>query len=368
MGASPSRLGRLYMYSKDEVFTAQENFATEALRMAIEDDPRPLVEALRRLAGRAKAEQLSLRRGVDCQATTQVALPGGGWLDLVLRLLDERRGVSEVWVEVKIDADETGDQLTHYQDCAAASAYPVWLVTLGHAPLRPTVPNLSWNDLYQCAKHGPPEDRPWLEHRSWKDLRAFLKEQNVADDSLGPISDREAASLEPAYELIQKVSALVVAVHKRLPTVFSPSVAAKLHWRNEGQLINAVGAGFRWSGAMVGTGGPLRYGLTAQDGTAYWEVTVDAKDSTRATVESARRKIDEVTPGFGPDWDRPRSGTVLLVAQSRATKLVTHDAALEWFVARLGEVAFSGILDMLLPDSPVGPQEPPGDPDLAPLA
>jgi hypothetical protein len=358
MGESPSRLGRLYMYSKDEVLSAQENFTTEALRMAIEDDPRPMIEALRRVAGPGVADKLNLKIDVRCRPRTQVALRGGGWLDLVLEIVDDHRPPTEVWVEVKIHAPESGPrQLEYYQARAAKNSPIAWLVTLRHAPLHDTVPNLTWNDLYQVAKHGPPGQKDWQEHESWKDLRDFLEEQDVAHDALGPISDREAASLEPAYELIQKVSALVIAVHKKLPGIFSQSVASKIHWKNEGQLINAVGAGFRWSGDMVGTGGPLRYGLTAQDGTAYWEVTVDGKDSTRATVEAARKTVDEATPAFGPDWDRPRSGTMLLVAQARATKLVTHAAALEWFVARLREVASSAVLDMLLPDSPVVPQE-----------
>jgi hypothetical protein len=46
---SSSRLSRLYTYSKDSAFDAQENFTIEALAMAIEDDPVPMIDALRRL-------------------------------------------------------------------------------------------------------------------------------------------------------------------------------------------------------------------------------------------------------------------------------------------------------------------------------
>jgi len=42
MVGTRSRLGRLYTYSKDTAFTAQENFTTEALAMAIADDPMPI--------------------------------------------------------------------------------------------------------------------------------------------------------------------------------------------------------------------------------------------------------------------------------------------------------------------------------------
>ena len=46
-----SRLGRLYSYSKDTAFTAQENFTTEALAIAILDFAEPMLRSLRRLLG-----------------------------------------------------------------------------------------------------------------------------------------------------------------------------------------------------------------------------------------------------------------------------------------------------------------------------
>jgi hypothetical protein len=293
-----------------------------------------------------------------------VALLGGGRLDLVLEVLGERRRViGEVWVEVKIDAPESGPgRLHYYQECAQQRTverdYPVWLVTLARDALPGTnVPNLSWNVLYQCAKHGPPEDQPWVEHRSWKNLRTFLEEQSVANDALGPISDHEAASLEPAYELLQKVSALVSAVHRRLPDIFPEPVASKLHWPNERSLLNVVAANFRSTGEMVGTGGPLRYGLMATGGTVYWQVTVDGRHSAKGTIEPARAKADASQPPFGVDWERPPSGSSILVARTRATALQTHEAALAWFELRLQEVAASGVVETLLHGVPLAPPE-----------
>jgi hypothetical protein len=331
--------------------------------MAIEDDRQPMVEALCRLDA-LRAVELNLRMATGCQVSTQVALLGGGWLDLVLEVLDARRRViGEVWVEDKIDAPESGlGQLRYYQECAQRRAlergYAVWLVTLSRDALPGTnVPNLSWNVLYQCARHGRSDRRSWKQHASWQDLGTFLEEQNVANDALGPISDHDAASLEPAYELLQKVSALITAVHRRLPDLFPEPVASKLHWPNEGQLLNFVGANFRSTGEMVGTGGPLRYGLMAQGGTAYWEVAVDGRYSAKDTIEPARTKADTVQPPFGVDWERPPSGPSILVARTRATALQTHEAARAWFEARLREVAVSGVVETLLRGGPLAPPE-----------
>jgi hypothetical protein len=349
-----SRLGRLYSYSKDSAFTAQENFTTEALGIAIAEDPEPMIEALYRLDP-VRAAGLSLRTSI-CRPSTQMALPGGGWLDLVLEIFDDdHRVTAEVWVEVKIDAPESGQQLDYYQQRARDHVCPVWLVTLARSPLRDAVPNLSWNELYRAARHGQADHRSWVEHGSWRDLGAFLEEQNVAHDALGPISDREAGSLEPAYELIQKVSALITAVHKKLPDMFPDGVTAKLCWKNPGQLLNYIGLNFRVNGEIIGEGGEgvLTYGLMAQDGTAYWRIVVGAGRATHRTVELARTKVDHAEPSFGVDWDRPQSGSSILVALRRATTLETHESTLGWFEARLREVAASGVLDTLLVGVPI---------------
>jgi hypothetical protein len=346
------RLGRLYTYSKDTAFDALENFTTEALAIAIESDPRPVLEALCRQFP-ARASDLHLQTASDCRPRTQVALPGGGWLDLVLEILDEAHRVSgEVWIEVKVDAPESGLQLDYYQSCANKHVPTAWLLTLARSAVRTTIPNLTWSQLYQSARHGPIGLKDWIEHRNWRDLRTFLEEQNVTNDALGPISDRDAASLEPAHDLILKVTALCVAVHKKFPEVFPAPTATKLHWTNEGQLLNNIGAYFRTSGEMVAQSGPLFYGLVARDGTAHWKVAVDARNATRDRVELARSLAQKAGATFGEDWDRPQSGSVILIAQKRATTLGTHEASLEWFEGRLHELAASGVVETVLSITP----------------
>jgi hypothetical protein len=364
-----SRLGRLYTYSKDVALNAQENFTTEALRMAVEDDPGPMIEALCRLDP-LRAERLVLRNAAGIRASTQVALLGGGWLDLVLEVLHGGRVTAEVWVEVKIEAPESGSgQLKYYQYHADRQSPPAWLLTLAPEALPgTTVPNLSWNVLYQCARHGQYDHRSWMEHATWKDLGTFLEEQNVANDALGEISDREAGSLEPAYELIQKVSALVVAVHKEIPPLF-PGVS-KFQYKNEGPLNNAIASNFRWYGNMVAASGPIRYGLIAEDGTAYWEVAVDAKNYTRETMQAARSRADGAALQLGADWKRPVSGSSILFSRARATRLVTHEAALAWFEGRLHELSTTAVVETLLRgDSTLpGDEDPSINPSGAPIS
>jgi len=90
---------------------------------------------------------------------------------------------------------------------------PAWLITLGPNPLRDDVPHLPWMDLYQAARTTRPEPA------AWADLRRFLEEQMIANDALGPISDREAASLEAAYTFFQKASEVILDAHRSLRDV-----------------------------------------------------------------------------------------------------------------------------------------------------
>lgn len=348
MSLSRSRLSRLFSYSKDTAFDAQENFTTEALAMAIEDDRRPMVDALfsvdpyeaTRVGLRSSTSENS--ESITVRPSTQVSLPQTGRIDLVLDVLRLRGGlIGSVWVEVKIGAPESGTQLDAYARRAQDSLQPIWLITLAHAPLRPSVRNLTWHRLYRCARHRRQR------HESWDDLLRFLEDQDVANDALGPISDVEAASLEPAFHLAQKVTAIVRAVYKSLPDLFGDTVGPKLRWKAEGELLNYVGANFRGSGELWGSSHALRYGLTSEDGTAYWTVAVRGEWRSKSAVDAARTKA-ATEAALDAEWERPSSGPTILQTRIRATTLSSHEQAVEWFIARLRTLAASHVLDVLI--------------------
>jgi hypothetical protein len=139
-----------------------------------------------------------------------------------------------------------------------------------------------------------------------------------------------------------------------LPSLFGKPVVDKFWWATAGALLNNVSQNFLKTGKMVGVAGPLTCGLIAQDGTAYWIVAVGAGHATSTTVGRARAIADDARPLFGADWDRPKSGSIL-VARTRAAGLETYEEAEAWFKARLGEIASSRILETLLADGEITP-------------
>ncbi len=342
--ARGSRLGRLFLYSKDSKVSAQENFTTEALAQAIADDHRPMLAGLRALSLVTSAS-LDLSGGVTLRPSTQVYLEGG-FLDLVLEVIDETGAArGAVWVEVKIGAPESGDQLDGYRRAASARPRPTWVVTLAGAAVRQDVPNLSWMDLYQRARRTPGE------HRSWRDLRMFLEEQMVASDALGPMTDREAGSIEAAYELMQKASEVIAVVHRGFPGLFGPTLSKRLSWSSEAALLNAAAQNFRKTGEFAGFGGGIFYGIMAEEGTAYWYVGVTVDRASKVGAEGVRAAAGTLDPSI---WDRPASGNSVLVARARATALGGHAQVAAWFDQRLRELAGSHAVELAIGIEPAG--------------
>jgi hypothetical protein len=67
-----STLGRLFMYSKDSLVLAHENFTTEALAVCIRADPEPMLSALREIAGLQPPLSTPVSRATWLRTQTQV--------------------------------------------------------------------------------------------------------------------------------------------------------------------------------------------------------------------------------------------------------------------------------------------------------
>lgn len=209
--AGPSTLSRLFAYARTPDSDPRENFTTEALAGAIRSDPQPMLAALAR-------HGIIDPDAVDtCDPYTQAFHPGAGTIDLMLQLSvgGEAR---EVWVEVKVDAPESGVQLDNYQAFIDAGDLPRELIVLAKDSLagRESMTTLRWREVASLASTLAPDSRPW------SDLVTYLEEIGMTEHSTYPISLREAASLEDAWGLFQKAASAILAVNRRLPELDFP--------------------------------------------------------------------------------------------------------------------------------------------------
>lgn len=158
-----STLWRLFRYAKGDI-DALENFTTEALAQAIRADAKPFLDAVRRVETRVPSgDDLRVR------AVTQVSVRDAGILDLVVSV-ESPSDIVDVWVEVKRNAEETGNQLANYARVIARrdERFRPVLVVLGprHIEKSAEVPWIAWQEVWRLAKGRP----------AWTDFRTFLGE------------------------------------------------------------------------------------------------------------------------------------------------------------------------------------------------
>ena len=259
-----SRLGRLFTWSKSSHITPQENFCTEALRIAIDDDPAPMIEALRRLA---ETVGRPLRLDLTMRTASQVSIRGGT-LDVVVQFMDDREHVhDEIWVEVKVGCRESGNQLDCYLGEAKRRAESARLAAAAldhHARTREGTrhhpqPQLEAALRLRTARRGRPSQLVAASPLEGPgDILA--EEQHVATDALAPISDADAGSLEPAFHLIGKVVEVLTEVHDGFARSLGDEMAGtlQLRWAVRGAFVNSVSTYFRSEGAMKTVSGPRR--------------------------------------------------------------------------------------------------------------
>jgi hypothetical protein len=359
---SRSTLTRLFIYSKDEKFSAHENYTTEALAACIRSDPTPMLAVLRdRLIGSQGAKVVE--GATWARAQTQVYLLGGSILDLHLTVGDETRITGEVWIEAKIGAPLTSAQLLGYVDSrhrmvARGDATPRAIVALGpvspsevarrelEAVTRPldsehariesigrSVGWISWRDIYRVARQSTD---PW-----WRDLRLFLEETDVTDAALLPITDREAGSLGDASQLIRKVGEVIRQVNREILRIWGAE--AKLAWTAEGGLLNHIGAMFLQRGSMIWDGTVFQVGAIDIDGNSYWYLGVVAAGRSGAEIDAI---LAEATRrGMRDDWRARPSERVFLWRSVRIAERTTHEAAVAWFTEGLLALRDSGVVD-----------------------
>ena len=365
LGDSRSTLGRLFMYSKDSLVTAHENFTTEAIAACIRADPNPMLAALCDLTGshfsHHKKNPDSVKAGLATfvadatwiRVQTQVFLPDGGFLDAVLALGNGKTGViGEVWLEVKINSPEGIGQLAAYVKAASAltrdDGIPRDVVTLSKVQLQPSVSWLDWRRLYVAAAGS---HDPW-----WQDLRRFMEETQVSNAAMLPISDREAGSMAEAAGMFAKVSDVIRHVNRRASELWpDPPMKNRVHWSSEGALLNHVGAIFRQHGRMTMDGNHLRYGAVDIDGTAYWYLAVRARGQRPATFQQI--VLDARGRGLGPEWAPRLEAEEVIARTARVAEYNEHKQAVEWFAEGLAQLRAS---DLIARIASVGPAEPIG--------
>ena len=344
-----STLYRLLTYANGTAVEARENFTTEALSACIEVEPTPMERALRECGVIAPTMEIG-----RLTSLTQVFVSGAGFLDLVLRT-GSSAGVPEVWIEVKVDAPESGSQLRNYLkaiDSIEVHRRPK-LAVLGPRPLGDpgAVSYLSWQVLWHAA----------IKNNHWRDFAAYLKEIGMADEYNEPIRTREAAALDDARRLMRKLARALVPVTVQLkqswPSASYPTTEGEVRQA----LVNQLNRNGRYTlSNQNASRAALVFGVGWMDDESWLTVRIEHN----AKRGQDRLQIIEAADsgGLPATWQR-------LLVENKALRvdrrLASFDAPSEitgWVLQRIEELRGSGVLTVIddLDTSPPVELEPTG--------
>jgi hypothetical protein len=347
----PSGFNRLFRYARAEKLDATENFTTEALATCIRYAPTPIIDLLRRRNFLAPGARVS-----HVDVFTQVHFPMTGFIDLVLNF-ELGDAFHTLWVEVKVDASEHGQQLTNYLKYIEEHQ-GITLLTLGTHQLRDDVEHITWREVRRAAVDS---DSP-----HWKDFATFLEELGMADDFDGPLLDEEVASLGRTFSLLRKTAHALQPVCQHANKVWPQSDWPGAH----DEIVKALGEQFRKFGRLTVFS---RYPRSpawvvlgiVPDGRAtprgQLEVWVEARPkdlATRTSLDAAYRSHP-----LPPLWTRPRGGWSVLRAHDPVPSDGNPDAILAWFKARLDEIGAANLFTTIAEMTKAAPTPTGDDPD-----
>lgn len=139
--------------------------------------------------------------GADTQTTLSVDGLRRGYLDLVLKIGDPQAPEHVLWVEVKVDAWESGNQLDVYAAHAAGCSPRPAIITLARTQVRPDVPYLLWSHVFDAIA-------PISDHYTWQSLREFLDKERIVRPPVPTHPPDVKACIEVVLEVNRRVRAL----------------------------------------------------------------------------------------------------------------------------------------------------------------
>lgn len=332
-----SDLGRLFRLSVAGP-KPLENFTTTALAIAIGHDQRPIKQALRAIDCTCqesdrdpvlRAVKDGALGGVLISADTQKTLwpvdgSGLGYLDLVLTVRDGQARESTIWVEVKVDAWESGNQLAVYEAQAARCSSRPAIITLGRTQVSPHVPFLKWSDVVDAI------DSVSDPHYTWASLREFLLEEKIV---------RPPVTTAPSD--VESHIDVIVAVNGRIRNLWPAVGMAWMDGALRASLHRAVDA----KQELITTGGPLRYGVECAEGICRWRLALSvARNYERVPLSPLRVLGDAETGGLPQEWLRHPYQPEVLERTLPTGSLTSHDEIVRWFDDGLRQLHDAGVL------------------------
>jgi hypothetical protein len=331
-----SDLGKLFRLSQGEP-KPLENFTTAVLAIAINHDQRPIVQALKHvdrsgnetksfpvldsfLGTRADAVSVS----ADIQKTLFPDAARLGYLDLVLSVRHPQRTEGAVWIEVKVDAWESGDQIPVYLAHAERQATKPDVITLGRTKITDKVPFLRWANVVDAIES---VSNP---HYCWVSLREFLLEEKIVRPTVRSLPADAAACID-----------IIIDVNKRIRHLWPD---AGMAWMN-GALRKALEK--TTERELLAPCGPIIYGLTSIDGIWQWCIRFTVRRNHEGVRLYSGRVLADAA-SLHADWTRYPDQPELLERRLQPGNVSAPDEIVQWFDEGLQQLHQAGVVNSYL--------------------
>jgi len=337
-GVRMSDLGKLFRLRGAPNFEPLENFTTAALAIAIGHDDRPIILALNQVDSTCQGSDVHPALAVfkagdkarlSVVAETQKVLwpadgVGLGYLDLVLTVRRADDADLVIWVEVKVDAWESGNQLTNYREHAERLSSLPAIITLARTKIKDCIPFLKWSDIVDCIAEVPDA------HHAWVSLLDFLWDERI----VWPPAPTEPVEAGPVIDVI-------IDVNRRISRLW-PKTA--LVWP-DGRLRHSLEGSFEAHRDLVTSGGPLRYGLMPAGKGWEWGLVVTTKNYQNVDLDAQLILRDAEIGGLPLDWVRDVDRFEVLERRASPGNLGSHDEIVAWFDEGLQQLREAKILE-----------------------
>lgn len=332
----PSFFKRLFTLASSPERSPLEDFTTEILAQATRHDNRPLVAALR------TAGVIPDTHHVDKLIPhTQVTIHNVGRIDFVIQVNPPLSG-GDIWLEIKVNAGETGDQLDRYQSYRS----PIRntgsiLVTLSKAPLRKDVIPLTWQDIYDsiAATNGVSD--------YWTDFKTYLEEIGMADQYNKPLEPRELSSINYTYKLLHKSAHILQAVaeyiNKIWPEAYLPTDLDSILKMAAAQFINNQFTIYTKSFKAT-----LMFGIHGKESGISLGVWIEPESQRNDWIRvSLLKQADD--GGLPSDWIRMSdlSDYSALCIECKISSTTSISECAKWMMTRIDELNSAGILGLI---------------------
>lgn len=276
-------------------------------------------------------------------AQTQVHLPATGFVDLALSLAtaDQRH---DVWIEVKVNAGETGTQLDSYARFVEAlpeDSRPR-LVVLSRHPLRDHrsfqwVPwQAVWGAITAKATASP----------YWHDFKTYLEEIHMAGDAESSVTSLESLSLAALPQLTAKTQSIlwrfVALGAARWPAYRWPT--------SESELISDLHSQLRKRNRLMfyASSGSRAYpvvGVVSSGDEAMLTIWVESPPKRTDVRRQLLEQADE--HGLPSKWVRQLGSWQALTLEQRLVTFSSHDDAAEWLLQGFIALDAVGLMALL---------------------